>query len=96
MAVTKTLTNIPDLITLDDTSEHTIVINAGAKSSPFYTLAITVVLGAGNVKFNTDGAADDSLRLYTTGDKLFATVDDNTHLLRIKGAASDTIGIEIV
>lgn len=96
MAVAKTLAAIPELITLDDGTEHTVTITGGYKTDPFYTLHVKIVSASTTLKLNNSGDAEDSSRTYVTGDEEFINVDDNTKKLRIKGTASDEISISIL
>jgi hypothetical protein len=95
MAVEVTVSNIPELITLSDGTEHTIIIDS-APQQPYNVdlLYIEVVSASSTVKFNNSGDATDSSATWATGDKFFLSVSPD-YKLRILGSTSDTIKITL-
>ena len=95
MAVAVTLSNIPELITLADGTEHTVTIDS-APQQPYNVdvLYVEVVSAATTVKFNNSGDATSSSATWATGDKFFISVSPDFKL-RILGTAADTIKITL-
>ncbi len=95
MAVAVTVTNIPELITLADGTEHTVTINTNLYGPGIYTVYVTVVAADSTLKLNAQGDASDSSATYATGDKEFITLSGLANKLRINGTTGDTIRISV-